>query len=476
MSGERTHRLYYIVADFLSTNIAVLLFNIFRYYDLEQVQRNFFSLGSFLSSPMLLFGQFSFPIFMMVVYYLSGFYSAGFARSRTSEFSTTFLTALFGTITLIFVALINDVTNDRRRDYALFLMLLLLLFAVVYIPRLLITLWGIRKVRHGRIFFNTLVVGYSSSPQNFVREQNSCRLPGMRVVGLIDAENRSSFCKGLSDDSPPLYDLQNIAGICESLHIERIVVIPNPAGWVDTLSVLDTLFALGLPVYMAAESLPPYVFNPQIASLLDEPFIDISRTHLPASAINLKRAFDVLVSSVMVVVSAVPIAILCAAIMLESKGAPFYLQPRVGRDKRIFRIIKLRTMRAESESLGTPALSRRGDPRVTRMGRWLRRYHIDEIPQFINVLKGDMSIVGPRPERPHFVDLIIHENPSYTLIHRVRPGITSLGMIKFGYASSVPDMVRRMNYDLLYLQNISLTTDLKIILHTVSNVWSGKGV
>lgn len=474
MSGQRNQTLYYVLADFLSTNIAVLLFNIFRYYDLEVVNKGFFTLTDFLSSPMLIIGQIIFPLFMMGMYYLSGIYSSEHIRSRTSEFGTTLLTALIGTVTLIFVALINDVTNDRKRDYALFFMLFLLLFAVVYIPRLLLTLHTRRKVRCGKIYYNTLIVGYSSYPQAFLRQRERVEgHNGLRIIGYVDAENRSRFCKGLPEGM--LADLIDIHQRCSDLKVERIVVIPHPSGWVTTLGVLDKLFELEVPVYIAAESLPPYVFSPQITGLTAEPFIDISRTHLSPSTLNIKRTFDVMISLLMTAICAIPVGLISVAIMIESKGSPFYLQQRVGRGKRIFNIIKLRTMRTDSEH-GEPELSYRGDSRVTGMGRWLRRYHIDELPQFLNVLKGDMSLVGPRPERPHFVELILKENPSYTLIHRVRPGITSLGMIKYGYASTVEDMVKRMNYDLLYLQNISITTDLKIILHTVDNVMGGRGI
>ncbi|MDE5800082.1 MAG: exopolysaccharide biosynthesis polyprenyl glycosylphosphotransferase [Paramuribaculum sp.] len=468
MSGERRQRIYYVVADYLSTNLALLLFNVFRYYDLDVANKGFFTLGNFLASPMLVAGQIAFPVYMMGVYYLSGFYSPAATRSRTWEFSTTFVTALIGTVSLIFAVLINDLTTDRRHDYLLFLMLMVILFGVVYIPRLLITMHGIRKIRRGRIFYNTAIVGYGSHPELFDRQRAQVNyVPGLRVTAYVDAENGSG--------GDTLSDIDDIVTLCAKKNIERIVVIPHPAGWESTLGVLDRLFMLGIPVYIAAEGLPPYMFSAQLAGVTADPFIDISRTHMSASTINIKRAIDVAVSALMIGVAAVPVSLMCLAIMIDSKGSPIYTQLRVGRDKRKFRIIKLRTMRTDSEH-GGPELSHPGDPRVTRLGHFLRRYHIDELPQFINVLKGDMSLVGPRPERPHFIELILRENPSYTLIHRVRPGITSLGMVKYGYASTVEDMVKRLHYDLLYLQNISLTNDMKIILHTFNNVLSGKGV
>lgn len=131
------------------------------------------------------------------------------------------------------------------------------------------------------------------------------------------------------------------------------------------------------------------------------------------------------------------------------------------------------TIDAESEG---PALSSLDDPRITRLGHYMRKYRLDELPQFWNVLKGDMSIVGPRPERDYYIKQIVARVPYYNLIHQVRPGITSWGMVKFGYASSVDQMIERLRYDLLYIDNVSLNVDLKIILYTVNTVITGKGV
>ncbi len=123
-----------------------------------------------------------------------------------------------------------------------------------------------------------------------------------------------------------------------------------------------------------------------------------------------------------------------------------------------------------------PALSTVNDARITRLGRFLRKYRLDELPQFWNVLKGDMSIVGPRPERAFYIRQILERAPYYMLIHQVRPGITSLGMVKHGYASTVEGMVERLQYDLIYIQNISLIADLKVMLYTVSTIFTGKGI
>jgi lipopolysaccharide/colanic/teichoic acid biosynthesis glycosyltransferase len=133
-------------------------------------------------------------------------------------------------------------------------------------------------------------------------------------------------------------------------------------------------------------------------------------------------------------------------------------------------------MRINAESESGPTLSNTNDNRITKIGHFLRKYRLDELPQFWNVIKGDMSLVGPRPEREYYIKQIITRAPYYALIHQVRPGITSWGMVKYGYASTVDAMIERLKYDLIYIENISMVVDLKILLYTINTVITGKGI
>lgn len=475
MTAETRQRLKYLLADYISTNIALIAFNIFRYYELPSAFTAFYSLGNFLSSPMLVTGQVIFPPFMMLLYYMSGIYSLTSVRSRVFELTTTAATTFIGTIIFLFAILINDLTLDRTRDYSLFIMLFAMTFLIVYIPRLIITWRANARMMRGETGLPTLIVGYSSVPQLFPRQlENISPTVGVRAVGLVDYENRSRFCTSGTD--LPISDIDGIKDTCQASNIRRIIVIPHPGGWDKTLDVIGRLFDLDIPVFIAAESLPAYMFNTRMLSLTAEPFIDITGSHLSPSTLCTKRMFDVVISAIMLTVCAVPLAIMAAAVKIDSKGPAFYRQERMGLRKKRFQIIKLRTMRLGSEADGAPTLSHKNDSRVTGLGRFLRKYRIDELPQFFNVLRGDMSIVGPRPERPYFVEKIMERDPSYTLLHRIRPGITSLGMIRYGYATTVDEMIARMRYDLFYLDKISLLTDLRIIVHTIYTVMSGKGI
>ena len=167
--------------------------------------------------------------------------------------------------------------------------------------------------------------------------------------------------------------------------------------------------------------------------------------------------------------------ILAVVIRLSGKGPVIYTQDRIGKDGKPFSIYKFRSMVYDAEK-GEPFLSASGDERVTRTGRFLRKYRLDEIPNFINVLKGEMSIVGPRPERLFFINQIIKSAPQYIELHKVKPGITSWGQVKYGYASSVDGMIERLDYDLFYLKNRSTWFDLKIIILTIGTVLKGNGI
>lgn len=188
-----------------------------------------------------------------------------------------------------------------------------------------------------------------------------------------------------------------------------------------------------------------------------------------------KRVTDIMCATVGLIVTLPLVIILGLIVKCQSPGDVIYSQWRVGyRDKR-FRIYKLRSMFNGAEQ-GVPMLSDIGDERVTPIGRFMRRYHLDELPNLWNVLMGDMSIVGPRPEREYFIEEIKKSVPDYDIVHQVRPGLTSWGMVKYGYAMNVPQMVERFNYDMLYVKNLSLSLDMKIIFHTVRMIGKGNGI
>ncbi|MDE6323375.1 MAG: sugar transferase [Paramuribaculum sp.] len=461
----------YVVADWLSTSVAVLLFNMVRYALLPGA-KIYYSLTDFLGSPMVIAGQILFPLGMLVVYYMSGYYSNLFAKSRVVEFTTTVATALVGTLVIIFVALINDLTNDRAQDYRVFLAVFGLLFMLVYLPRAIITSLTKKSISKGKISFPTAIVGRGRFPEAF-SEFSASRMPHLGFLPAMRIYSDNIRPEG--DDSRGIC-IDNMVNAVNACGISRFIVLPDPDGWEASLETINRLYAFQCPIFVDARRLPPYLLNQRLVSFTADPLIDVSHAHLPPSTLCTKRALDFAIGLSMMVLTAIPVALLAIAVKIDSPGPAFFRQKRVGLHRRPFTIFKLRTMVADAEADGKPRLSSPGDSRITPLGKFLRKYRLDELPQFLNVVRGDMSLVGPRPERPEFVEQIEKRAPSHALLHRMRPGITSLAMVKYGYASTVDQMIERMKFDLIYLQNISLLSDIKILLYTFRTVFSGKGI
>ena len=209
-------------------------------------------------------------------------------------------------------------------------------------------------------------------------------------------------------------------------------------------------------------------------AIYGSPLIKISNGIMPAWQEKTKRLLDIVVSIIASVLMFPVFCVLAIIIKTTSKGPVIYKQERIGRFGVPFKIYKLRSMVCNAEN-GTPELSSEHDERVTKIGYFLRKTHLDEIPQFFNVLKGEMSLVGPRPERQYYIDQLVKVAPYYTHLHKLRPGITSWGQVKYGYASNINEMLERLPYDMLYLKNISLYVDLKILIYTLMVSFKGNG-
>jgi exopolysaccharide biosynthesis polyprenyl glycosylphosphotransferase len=212
----------------------------------------------------------------------------------------------------------------------------------------------------------------------------------------------------------------------------------------------------------------------KMSSIIGTPLIQISHDLMPAWEENLKRIIDVVVSLIVLILLLPAFLAIAIAVKLSSRGPVFYSHERIGRYGKPFTIYKFRSMYSDAEANG-PALSSHNDSRITPFGMFMRKVRLDELPQFYNVLIGDMSLVGPRPERQFFIDQIIKKAPHFNHLQKVRPGITSWGQVKFGYASNVDEMIERLKYDILYIENMSLMVDFKILIYTVKTILNASG-
>ena len=471
MISEKTQRIKYVLADFFSANMAWFTYNCLRFH-LGGV-RGYSTLGDFMSSSTIIIGQIAFPLMMMGVYCLSGYYNEVFRKSRLSELMTTFKTAVINTLLAFFIALINDMMNDNRSfNYEIILVLLALLFFLTYFLRLAITAHTSSNIKNRRWRFNTLVVGAGAAAYAFVEKLNKMRQStGYHVVGYVDVpgENR------VKDIDLPVYTFDEIADVIRREQEKEFIVVPTNQNIKMLLNTINHLYVHDLPIKVTPERFN-MLFRSRIHDFAGDPLVDVSSSHANESEKNIKRLIDV-VFSLLALILLSPIYLLVAImIKMDSKGPVLFFQERLGLHNKPFRIVKFRTMVDGAEQDGKPQLSSDNDPRITKLGRIMRKYRIDELPQFWNVLKGDMSMVGPRPEREYYAKKILEREPSYSLIHKVRPGITSLGQVKFGYAKNVDEMIERLRYDLLYLDNMSIVNDFKIIAYTLKIVIKGRGL
>lgn len=458
----------YILADFLSASVVWILFNLLRYHEVASHLR-FESVSSYLSHTKAWEGQILIPGFWIVLYYFSGYYNKPFSKSRIAEFFLTLSTVWIGVTLLFFIIVLNDIPHSIYVYYELYFSLLLLQFICTYLPRLIITQAGIRKTKERKWVMHVLIIGTGKKAR--LVAENLFQL-GYQVTGFIsedkqgDRQVEEHLIRGYLADLPD---------IMETEQVDELIVAIESAESQQVLSILYTLYPYKRPIKVLYVDKMLLFSRVKINNMYGIPLIDLTDNNFSEAGKNLKVFLDKILS-LFIMAGLSPLFIyVVVRIKKDSPGPVLFKQERIGYLGKPFFIYKFRTMYVDAEK-DTPMLSSENDPRITPFGRIMRKYRLDELPQFWNVLKGDMAIVGPRPERKYYIDQIVKKAPYYYLLHNVRPGITSLGMVKYGYAGNVEEMVKRLEYDMLYYENMSLLLDLKILVFTIQTVLTGKGI
>ena len=457
----------YKLSDFISASVAWLLFNILR-YEVFAIDEGADSLLDYLQYPGVLGGQVVIPLFWLVLYYFSGYYNKPFGKSRLTELFSTFITVLIGTVFVFFALLLDDIPRSIDIYYKLFFGMFGLQFFITYIPRLLITQSGMRKIKNREWAMKVLIIGAGGKA---VRIAHDLYRLGYDICGFVSEDERTPV---KADRNQVLGTVEDIPVLMEKENVDEIVLAVESKNNKALLGILYSLYRYKRPIKVLADRFN-MLSKIQLRTIRGIPLVDVTDNNFSPAEQNIKLFLDKVCSVVALLLLSPLFAYIAWRVKKDSPGPVFFRQERIGYLGQPFWMYKFRTMYVNAEENG-PSLSSEDDLRVTPFGRIMRKYRLDELPQFWNVLKGDMSLVGPRPERKYFIDEIVKTAPYYYLLHNVRPGITSLGMVKYGYAASVDKMVERMEYDILYYENMSLTLDLTILIYTVKTVITGKGV
>lgn len=471
---EKKQRTKYIIADTLSAMLAWGLLFLFRKVALEHT--GFSDVADVFNDSNFWLGLILVPAGWLSLYTIQGAYRNVLRRARLTELLDTLLASLIGVVAIFFLLLVDDHISTYRNYYATFLFLFGIHFTLTYIPRLIITSHTVRAVHSRQLGFPTVMIG--SGPralQTYNDLENQETYSGNLFIGYIDLPSSSQQPSPLTSIMPPLGTLEDLRKIAKEQRIEEAIVALEPDQKDRLQEILLAINSCGdIIIKITPDARDISVGAIHQHSIFHAPFIVINNRLMPEWQYSLKRIFDILISLVAMIILSPVYLVTAIIVKATSPGPVFYAQERIGYLGRPFKMHKFRSMYVDAEQAG-PALSKDNDPRITPFGRFMRKVRLDEIPQFYNVLRGTMSLVGPRPERQFYIDQIVKRAPEYLLLQRIKPGITSWGQVRYGYASNVDEMVERLRYDLLYLDNMSLTTDLKILLYTVIIIIQGRG-
>ena len=423
--------------------------------------------------PGFYLGLFLYCLGWLSLHLLSGAYESLYQKTKIIEIFRTFLVGLIGCFGLLFFFILKNPQEDNANYYKEYFALLIPIVVITCAVRLLILKVALRQLQTKQVFFNTLMVGSGKLAENFF--QAFClsnNEKGFRITSFLNING--AYNPTFPADVSCYRDLSNITNILKEKEIEEVVITVDKQERVLLATILQQLSNKDVNIKITPDAVDIITGAVQTSNVMGLPLIDVHSGLLPNWQRNIKRFIDISVSILAMILLSPLMLYVAIRTKFSSPGSIIYTQERIGFKGIPFKIYKFRSMVFDAEKDG-PMLSSEEDARITKWGKIMRTWRLDELPQLWNILIGEMSLVGPRPERQFYIDQIVEKHPEFRHLYKVKPGLTSWGMVKFGYAASVEEMIERMPYDLMYVENVNILLDIRILLLTFATLAKGKG-